>query len=101
MKPVFVTTPDGAVVEFPADAPVVDLDVRGDLAAGRQPLGRIMAAVEALAPGHVLRVRAPFAPVPLVGLLSERGFAYLLEDHVEDDWSVWFWQPAPPRPSPP
>ncbi|MDE3127329.1 MAG: DUF2249 domain-containing protein, partial [Gemmatimonadota bacterium] len=43
--------------------------------------------------GQVLRVRATFAPAPLIGLLSERGFAYRLEEHDAGDWSVWFWVP--------
>ena len=93
MKPIYVTTPDGEVVQFPADAPVVEVDVRDVLRAGGQPFDRIMAAVDALAPGQVLRVRATLAPAPLVGLLSERGFAYRLEEHGAADWSVWFWLP--------
>ncbi|MDE3215615.1 MAG: DUF2249 domain-containing protein [Gemmatimonadota bacterium] len=93
MKPIYVTTPDGEYLQFPADAPVVDEDVRDVLRAGGQPFDRIMAAVDALPPGQVLRVRATFAPAPLIGLLSERGFAYRLEEHDAGDWSVWFWVP--------
>ncbi len=93
MKPIYVTTPDGETVRFPAEAPVVEEDVRDVLRAGGQPFDRIMAAVDALVPGQVLRVRATFAPVPLIGLLSERGFAYRLEEHDAADWSVWFWVP--------
>ena len=44
---------------------IVDLDVREDLRAGREPFSSIMAAREALPAGCVLRVRAIFEPVPL------------------------------------
>lgn len=94
MKPIYVTTPDGEFVRFPAEAPVVEEDVRDVLRAGGQPFDRIMAAVDALPDGSVLRVRATFAPAPLIGLLSERGYAYRLEEHGGGDWSVWFWLPA-------
>jgi Uncharacterized conserved protein (DUF2249) len=93
MKPIYVTTPDGETVRFPADAPEVELDVRDVLRAGGQPFDRIMAGVDALGPGEVLRARATFAPAPLMGLLSERGYAYRLEEHDAADWSVWFWLP--------
>jgi hypothetical protein len=92
MNRIYATTPDGETVEFPADAPVVEVDVREDLRTGREPLSKIMRAVDGLGDGEVLRVRATFAPVPLVGLLSERGFVYHLEEHDADDWSVWFWR---------
>ncbi|HET7630758.1 MAG TPA: DUF2249 domain-containing protein [Gemmatimonadaceae bacterium] len=87
-------TPDGQTVAFPDDAPVVDVDVREDLRTGREPFSRIMKVVDALEPHEVLRVRATFAPVPLVSELSERGFVYHLESEDDDDWSVWFWHPT-------
>jgi uncharacterized protein (DUF2249 family) len=92
MSPIYAVTPNGEYVEFPEAAPVVDVDVREDLRMGREPFARIMAAVDALSHGHVLRVRAPLAPVPLIGILSERGFVYYMEEHGADDWSVWFWR---------
>jgi uncharacterized protein (DUF2249 family) len=84
----------------PSDAPVVEVDVRDDLRAGREPLGRIMGAVSALRNGEVLRVRAIFHPVPLLTVLGNRGFASESQEHATDDWSVWFWresaEAAPP-----
>jgi hypothetical protein len=32
--------------------------------------------------------------VPLIGLLSERGFVYHMEGESDTDWSVWFWRYA-------
>jgi uncharacterized protein (DUF2249 family) len=89
-----VFTPDGAAIEFPDDAPVVEVDVREDLRSGREPFSKIMNAVEALKEGEMLRVRATFAPTPLVAVLSERGFVYHMQEHADDDWSVWFWRPT-------
>jgi uncharacterized protein (DUF2249 family) len=79
----------------PEDAPVVEVDVRDDLRSGREPFSKVMAAVAALRDGEVLRLRAIFEPAPLFGVLGKRGFAHEAEAHAEDDWSVWFWRPAP------
>ncbi|MGH7670945.1 MAG: DUF2249 domain-containing protein [Gemmatimonadaceae bacterium] len=94
MSPIYAITADGEYVEFPAAAPVVVVDVREDLRAGRSPFARIMDAVEALPSGEVLHVRATLAPVPLISLLSERGFVYHMEEHAADDWSLWLWRPG-------
>ncbi len=79
-------------MEFPEDAPVVDVDVRDDLRMGREPFARIMRAAESLKAGEVLRVRALFAPTPLLAVLSELGLAHHMQREADDDWSVWFWQ---------
>lgn len=92
MTPVYAITPDGEYVEFPNDAPLITVDVRKDLRAGRNPFAKIMAAVDALPQGHVLRVRAILAPVPLISLLSEQGFVYHMAEDGPEDWSVWFWR---------
>lgn len=76
----------------PAEAPVVDVDVRDDLREGREPLARIMAAVSALADGEVLHLRAIFEPVPLFAVLAARGFTHESRANAPDDWSVWFWR---------
>lgn len=76
----------------PPDAPVVEVDVREDLRAGREPFSRIVAAAGALRPGEVLRLRAPFEPVPLYTVLGRRGLAHEARAHGPDDWSVWFWR---------
>ncbi len=92
MSRIYAVTPNGEYVEFPANAPVTEVDVREDLRTGREPLSKIMAAVEALPRTDVLHLRATLAPVPLIGMLSERGFVYHMEAHDDDDWSVWFWR---------
>lgn len=83
-----------AAMRHPADATVVELDVREDLRSGREPFSHIMAAVGELGAGDVLHLRAIFEPVPLFKVLGKRGFAHESQAHAPDDWSVWFWQPA-------
>lgn len=83
-------------LQHPASAPVVELDVREDLRAGREPFSGIMAAVAKLADGEVLRLRTIFEPAPLFGVLAKRGFQHEVVAHAEDDWSSWFWRPASP-----
>ena len=79
----------------PADAPVVEVDVRDDLREGREPLTRIMAAASALRESEVLHLRAIFHPVPLLTVLGKRGFASESQEHAPEDWSVWFWRESP------
>jgi uncharacterized protein (DUF2249 family) len=73
---------------------LVDLDVREDLRAGREPFRRIMEAVQALTRENVLRLRAIFEPVPLYAVLEKRGFAHFTEWLGAEDFRVWFY-PAP------
>jgi uncharacterized protein (DUF2249 family) len=79
----------------PAERPVVELDLRDDMRAGREPFSRIMAAVRALDEQEVLRLRTIFEPVPLFAVLAKRGFRYESRQDAPEDWSVWFWRGAP------
>ena len=85
---------DRGTVQRPADAAELELDVRDDLRAGREPLARIMATVSALPEDAVLHLRTIFEPVPLLALLGRRGFASETTEHGTDDWSSWFWRDA-------
>lgn len=53
-----------------------DLDVRPLLAAGEEPFGTIMEASAGVPIGGVLRLTAPFEPVPLYRVMATRGFAH-------------------------
>jgi uncharacterized protein (DUF2249 family) len=70
----------------------VELDVREDMRAGREPFSRIMAAIGSLGVEEVLHLRTIFEPVPLFGLLEKRGFSHERSRIDEDDWSIWFWR---------
>ena len=90
--PALAPVPD-ALRALPDDQ-LVDLDVREDLRAGREPFARILEAARALPAGHVLRVRAIFEPAPLYPVLARRGLAHATERLAEDDWRVWFHHDA-------
>lgn len=70
---------------------LVDVDVREELRAGREPFGRIMSAVRRLERGQVLRIRAIFEPAPLYGVLAKKGLAHFTEQIAPEDWRVWFF----------
>jgi uncharacterized protein (DUF2249 family) len=78
----------------------VHLDVREDIANGREPFARIMVTVRSLRAGEILVLRAPFEPVPLYDVLSKRGFTHWTERLAADDWRIWFYAGAAPAPAP-
>ena len=82
-----------AALAHPPNAPVVEVDIREDLRAGREPFSKIMAAVGALGESEVLHLRAIFEPAPLFTVLAKRGLVHEAHAHAPDDWSVWFWKP--------
>lgn len=68
------------------------LDVRPDLAEGREPFAPIMLALRTLESGRPLTVLAPFEPAPLVRILEKRGWT----SHVAwegDTCRASFWKP--------
>ncbi|MGH7048347.1 MAG: DUF2249 domain-containing protein [Stellaceae bacterium] len=66
------------------------LDVREILKAGGEPFSQIMQAVDALAPGQGLRLLATFKPVPLFGVMAQRGFDHAERQIGGGDWEVIF-----------
>ena len=90
--------PDASTVPPPAHRPTsaseVELDLRDDMRAGREPFSRIMTAVRELTDDRMLRLRTIFEPVPLFAVLAKRGFHYESRRDAPDDWSVWFWRDA-------
>lgn len=86
---------------------IVTVDVREDLRRGREPFARIMGAVDQLKPGEVLRLIAPLEPVPLLGVMKNRGFDCKAKEIGGGDWEVLFElapqktvTPAPGEPPP-
>ena len=75
-----------------AESERVELDVRPILREGGEPFARIMETVEHVPPGHVLRLRATFKPVPLFGVMRTRGWKYWIEHGEGDDWIIWFYR---------
>ena len=71
---------------------ILDLDVRADLRAGKEPFQRIMHARQALADDGILRLRAIFEPKPLYTVLGREGFGHWTERLADDDWRIWFFR---------
>ncbi len=77
------TTPKGATHMH-------EIDVRPDIAAGREPFPRIMAAARALGPGEAFRLVAPFEPAPLYEVLGAQGFQHEAAAQPDGTWYVTF-----------
>lgn len=68
------------------------LDVRPLLARGEEPLAKIMATIEGLAPGEGLVITAPFLPSPLIERLHAMGFHARPERSGDGAWKTFFWR---------
>lgn len=68
----------------------VTLDVCPLLQAGEEPLPVILEAAAPIRPGGVLEITAPFEPIPLYSVLSERGFGHRAEEGAQGTWVVAF-----------
>jgi uncharacterized protein (DUF2249 family) len=73
-----------------------ELDVRPILRAGGEPFGKIMEAVQTLAPDQGLRLYATFKPVPLFHVLGSKGFSYEANELDGGDWEVLFRRSGTP-----
>ncbi|MEI2719665.1 MAG: DUF2249 domain-containing protein [Gemmatimonadales bacterium] len=95
-----MTSPDGMTLPEFDPSTIVDLDVRDELAAGREPLPQILKVAQQLGPGQVLHLRSPFRPSPLSSRLGHLGFASHSFCFGDDDWSTWFWKADTPLRAP-
>jgi uncharacterized protein (DUF2249 family) len=68
----------------------IDVDVRPILRAGGEPFSIIMAALQRLGPGQGLRLYAPFKPVPLFGVMADKGFGHEETELEGGEWEVRF-----------
>ncbi|MCF8473687.1 MAG: DUF2249 domain-containing protein [Emcibacter sp.] len=68
----------------------IKLDVRPVLAEGNDPLVQIMAKVEALAEDDILRIEAPFDPLPLRRMMASRGYNCHVIEKASNHWQVYF-----------
>lgn len=69
---------------------VTVLDVREDIARGREPFSKIMQAASGLGVGENLVLINSFEPVPLYGVLAKLGFDHRTERGPVGEWRVTF-----------
>ena len=97
-----------AIRDIPDDRRVV-LDVRDQVRAGEEPFQRIMQAVMSLRDDQVFILYNIFEPIPLYGVLAQRGFTHWTQKRGPEDWCITFYRagaqataaPAPPTASRP
>ena len=75
-------------VDITSKARVVD--ARPTIAAGKEPFDEIMRAAGEVGDDEVLVVLSPFEPVPLQGVLAERGFQFVSDELAPNDWRTTF-----------
>jgi uncharacterized protein (DUF2249 family) len=68
----------------------IDVDVRPILLSGGEPFSVIMSALERLEPGQGLRLYATFKPIPLFGVMADKGFAHSETALGGGEWEVLF-----------
>ncbi|HEV2483018.1 MAG TPA: DUF2249 domain-containing protein [Puia sp.] len=69
---------------------VLELDVRPLIAAGNDPLKAILEKIRMLEPGMVLKIINSFTPLPLIALLSKKGFRSWTDNIEEDVVNTYF-----------
>ena len=75
---------------FSEERVAAGLDARGMLAAGEQPVNQVIADLQALAPGDIYRLVAPFMPAPLVDKASSLGIAHWVTRQAGGDVIIYF-----------
>ena len=69
---------------------VAELDARGMLAAGEQPVNQVIADLQALAPGDIYKLVAPFMPAPLVDKASSLGVSHWVTQQADQGFVIYF-----------
>jgi predicted ArsR family transcriptional regulator len=68
------------------------LDVRPILAKGEEPFGLIIDTVNSLEENQDLIIYAPFDPIPLEGVMAEKGFGFEVTPIKDGDFKVRFFR---------
>jgi hypothetical protein len=69
---------------------VAELDATSMLSAGEQPVNQVIADLQALEPGDIYKVEAPFMPAPLVDKASSLGIAHWLTQEDSQTFVIYF-----------
>ena len=77
--------------DLPDDRRVI-LDVRDQVRAGEEPFQRIIQTVASLQDDQVFVLCNIFEPVPLYGVMAQRGFAHWTQRRGPQDWCITFYR---------
>jgi hypothetical protein len=69
---------------------VAELDAKGMLAEGEQPVNQVLANLKALEPGDIYKLTAPFLPAPVVDRASSLGIAHWVTQGDGQDVVLYF-----------
>ncbi|MEJ7779619.1 MAG: DUF2249 domain-containing protein [Daejeonella sp.] len=81
-------------LEFTKNLKVIELDVRPVLALKQDPLKSILNSISSLNQDECLKIINTFEPVPLISLLSKKGFGYYTERPDPETVITWFVRTA-------
>jgi uncharacterized protein (DUF2249 family) len=71
------------------------LDVRPYQKRGEEPFTSIMTTATRVPVGKILSLRNTFEPVPLYGVLGNKGFRHWAVQYAQDDWEIYFYRAGP------
>jgi hypothetical protein len=69
---------------------VDELDAKGMLAAGEQPVNQVLADLSALGQGNIYKLIAPFMPAPLVDKASSLGVSHWVTQNDDQEFVIYF-----------
>jgi len=69
---------------------VAELDARGMLTEGLQPVNQVVADLNALSQGDIYRLVAPFMPAPLVDKASSLGLSHWITPQDNQEFFIYF-----------
>ncbi|MHB1179334.1 MAG: DUF2249 domain-containing protein [Daejeonella sp.] len=81
-------------LEFTKNLKVIELDVRPLLALKQDPLKSILNSISSLNQDECLKIINTFEPVPLISMLSKKGFGYHTERPDPETVITWFVRTA-------
>jgi hypothetical protein len=75
---------------FSEDRVVAELDAKGMLAVGEQPVNQVIADLQALEQGDIYKLVAPFMPAPLVDKASSLGISHWITRQDDGGFTIYF-----------
>jgi hypothetical protein len=69
---------------------VAELDAKGMLSEGEQPVNQVIADLHALAQGDIYKLVAPFMPAPLVDKASSLGISHWVTHKDDQEFVIYF-----------